>query len=76
MNDPRRKSKPARMRRGISQWINDLQLQHYLALPSNMRAGTIAALKAYNARFSGDARVLESEERTYDGLRKAGMPEE
>jgi len=51
-------------------------LQHYLALPSNTRAGTIAALKAYNARFSGDARVLESQERTYDGLRKAGMPEE
>ena len=51
-------------------------LQHYLALPSNTRAGTIAALKAYNARFSGDARVLESQERTYDGLRKAGMLEE
>ena len=51
-------------------------LQHYLALPSNRRAGTIAALKAYNARFGGDARVLETQERTYDGLRKAGMPEE
>jgi adenylate cyclase len=50
-------------------------LQHYLALPSNRRAGTIAALKAYNARFSGDARVLESQERTYDGLRSAGMSE-
>ena len=50
-------------------------LQHYLALPSNRRAGTIAALKAYNARFSGDSRVLEAQERTYDGLRKAGMPE-
>ena len=51
-------------------------LQHYLALPSNRRAGTIAALKAYNARFGGDLRVLETQERTYDGLRKAGMPEE
>ena len=51
-------------------------LQHYLALPSNRRAGTIAALKAYNARFGGDSRVLETQERTYDGLRKAGMPEE
>jgi adenylate cyclase len=51
-------------------------LQHYLALPSNTRAGTIAAVKAYNARFGGDARVLESQERTYDGLRQAGMPEE
>ncbi len=51
-------------------------LQRYLALPSNTRAGTVAALKAYNARFGGDARVLESEKRSYDGLRKAGMPEE
>ncbi len=54
-------------------------LQHYLALPSSARLRTIAALKAYNARFRGDARdarVLESEERSYDGLRKAGMPEE
>jgi adenylate cyclase len=54
-------------------------LQRYLALPFSARLRTIAALKAYNARFSGDARdarVLESEERSYDGLRRAGMPEE
>jgi adenylate cyclase len=50
-------------------------LQRYLALPSNRRVGTIAALKAHNARFGGDARVLESQERSYDGLRRAGMPE-
>jgi Flp pilus assembly protein TadD len=48
-------------------------LQHYLALPSSLR--TIAALKAYWARFNGDPRVLESNERMYDGLRKAGMPD-
>jgi TolB-like protein/DNA-binding winged helix-turn-helix (wHTH) protein/Tfp pilus assembly protein PilF len=57
-------------------------LQHYLALPSSARLRTIAALKVFNARFKGDARdardarVLESEERSYDGLRKAGMPED
>ena len=51
-------------------------LQHYLALPSNTRAGTIAGLKAYNGRFESDARVLESQERSYDGLRGAGMPEQ
>jgi adenylate cyclase len=54
-------------------------LQRYLALPFSARLRTIEALKAYNARFSGDARdarVLESEERSYDGLRRAGMPEE
>jgi adenylate cyclase len=51
-------------------------LQHYLALPSNRRAGTIAALKAYNARSKqNDPRVLDSQERSYKGLRKAGMPE-
>jgi len=36
---------------------------------------TIAALKEYDARFTGDPRVLESNERKYEGLRKAGMPE-
>ena len=50
-------------------------LQHYLALPSSAQLRTIAALKAYNARFNSDPRVLESNERFYDGLRKAGMPE-
>ena len=51
-------------------------LQLYLALPANPRPRTIAALKAHNARLGGDARVLDSQERTYDGLRKAGMPEQ
>ena len=50
-------------------------LQQYLALPSSARLRTIAALKAYQARFGGDARVLESQERQHEGLRKAGMPE-
>ena len=54
-------------------------LQRYLALPSSAQLRRIAALKAYNARFinaRSDARVLESYERDYEGLRKAGMPEE
>jgi TolB-like protein/cytochrome c-type biogenesis protein CcmH/NrfG len=54
-------------------------LQQYLALPSSGRLKTIAAFKEYNARFSNpksDPRVLESIERQYDGLRKAGMPEQ
>jgi TolB-like protein/class 3 adenylate cyclase/cytochrome c-type biogenesis protein CcmH/NrfG len=54
-------------------------LQHYLALPSSSKLRTIAALKAYEARFTNvntDPRVLESNEREHDGLRKAGMPEE
>jgi adenylate cyclase len=53
-------------------------LQQYLALPSSERLRTIAALKAYNAPFGGgnsDARLIESLERQYEGLRKAGMPE-
>jgi tetratricopeptide (TPR) repeat protein len=51
-------------------------LQHYLALPSNRRAGTIAALKAYNAGSKqSDPRVVESQERSYEGLREAGLPE-
>ena len=50
-------------------------LQDYLALPSSAQLRTIAALKAYQARFRGDARLLESDEREHDGLRKAGMPE-
>jgi hypothetical protein len=54
-------------------------LQQYLALPSSERLKTIAAWKEYNGRFTNpksDPRVLESIERQYDGLRKAGMPEE
>ena len=50
-------------------------LQQYLELPSSAR--TIAAVKAHNAQFKiNNPRVLESQERSYDGLRKAGMPEE
>jgi adenylate cyclase len=51
-------------------------LQRYLALPSTGPLKTIAAFKAYfSAQGGGPARV-EANERTYDGLRKAGMPEE
>jgi adenylate cyclase len=55
-------------------------LQRYLALPSSGPLGTIAAWKAhYKSEVSeqhGDPRFFEINERTYDGLRKAGMPEE
>jgi TolB-like protein/class 3 adenylate cyclase/Tfp pilus assembly protein PilF len=51
-------------------------LRRYLALPSTGPLKTIAAWKAYySAQGGGPARV-ESNERTYDGLRKAGMPEQ
>jgi adenylate cyclase len=51
-------------------------LQRYLALPSTGPLKTIAAFKAYySAQGGGPARV-EANERVYDGLRKAGMPEE
>ena len=50
-------------------------LQRYLALPSTGPLKTIAAFKAYlSAQGGGPARV-EANERVYDGLRKAGMPE-
>ncbi len=55
-------------------------LQRYLALPSTGSLKTIAAWKAfYKSKVSeqhGDPRFSEINERTYDGLRKAGMPEE
>jgi tetratricopeptide (TPR) repeat protein len=52
-------------------------LQQYLELPSSERFRTIAALKAYDAQFKiSNPRALEAEGRFYDGLRKAGMPEE
>ena len=36
----------------------------------------IAEIKAFNARFTDvNRRVLDSRERLYEGLRKAGMPE-
>ena len=54
-------------------------LQRYLALPSAGPLGTIAAWKAYyKTKVSdqhGDPRFFEINERTYDGPRKAGMPE-
>jgi adenylate cyclase len=53
-------------------------LQQYLALPYSERLRTIAAFKEYNAHFSNpksDPRVLDSLERQYEGLRKAGLPE-
>jgi adenylate cyclase len=54
-------------------------LQRYLALSSSERLRTIAAWKRRRAQFlnwNTDPRVLESYERQYDGLRKAGMPEQ
>ena len=48
-------------------------LQRYLALPSTGPLKTIAAFKAY---FSAQGGRVETNERVYDGLRKAGMPEE
>jgi adenylate cyclase len=50
-------------------------LKRYLALPSTGPLNTIAAFKAYfSAQGGGPARV-DLNERVYDGLRKAGMPE-
>jgi adenylate cyclase len=55
-------------------------LQRYLALPSVAPFKTIAAWKAYQMsqvpKQGGDPRFLEMSERSYEGLRKAGMPEE
>jgi hypothetical protein len=51
-------------------------LQRYLALPSTGPLRTIAAWKAHQISLSGDPRFVEKDERVYDGLRKAGMPEE
>jgi adenylate cyclase len=55
-------------------------LQRYLALPSTAPFKTIAAWKAYQMsqvpKRGGDPRFLEMSERSYEGLRKAGMPEE
>jgi adenylate cyclase len=49
-------------------------LQRYLALPST-RLKTIAAWKAYYSAQGGSAARVEANERVYEGLRKAGMPE-
>ena len=51
-------------------------LQRYLALPSTGPLKTIAAWKAHQMSQHGDPRFVEMNERMYDGLRKAGMPEE
>jgi hypothetical protein len=54
-------------------------LQRFLALPSTGQLKTIAAWKAANAHFinaNPDPGLLEYFDRYYEGLRKAGMPEE
>jgi adenylate cyclase len=51
-------------------------LQRYLALPSTGPLKTIAAFKAYNSAQGGGPARVEANERVYDGLRKAGVPEE
>ena len=55
-------------------------LQRYLAPPSIAPYKTIAAWKAYQKsqvpKQPSDPRFVEMSERSYDGLRKAGMPEE
>jgi adenylate cyclase len=51
-------------------------LKRYLALPSTGPLKTIAAWKAYYSAQGGEPPRVEFNERTYDGLRKAGMPEE
>jgi hypothetical protein len=54
-------------------------LERYLA-PSTASFKTIAAWKAHLMSLvpkqGGDPRFVEMSERSYDGLRKAGMPEE
>jgi class 3 adenylate cyclase/TolB-like protein/Flp pilus assembly protein TadD len=51
-------------------------LQRYLALPSIGPMKTIAAWKALQMSQGNDPRWLEMSERTNDGLRRAGMPEQ
>ena len=54
-------------------------LQSYLSLPSSEGLRTIAAWKKHYAQFSNsntDPRALDAYDREYEGLRKAGMPEE
>ena len=51
-------------------------LQRYLALPSSGPLKTIAAWKTHPSEQSTYPRFIEMNERTLDGLRKAGMPEE
>jgi TolB-like protein/class 3 adenylate cyclase len=51
-------------------------LERYLALPSAGPLRTIVAWKAYNESQHGAPPYVEGCKRTYDGLRKAGMPEQ
>jgi adenylate cyclase len=51
-------------------------LQRYLALPSTDPLKTIAAYRTHQQSYRGDPRFVEMNERVYEGLRKAGMPEE
>jgi adenylate cyclase len=51
-------------------------LKRYLALPSNGALTSVAAFKAYFSAQGGSPARVEMNERVYDGLRKAGMPEE
>jgi adenylate cyclase len=51
-------------------------LQRYLAPPSPAPFKTIAAWKAIQMSQGRDPRFVEMSERSYDGLRKAGMPDE
>jgi tetratricopeptide (TPR) repeat protein len=51
-------------------------LQRYLALPSTGPLKTIAAWKAYYSAQGGDPPRVEMNERFYNGLREAGMPEQ
>jgi class 3 adenylate cyclase/TolB-like protein/Tfp pilus assembly protein PilF len=51
-------------------------LQSYLALPSTDSLKTVAAFKAYYSAQGGGPPRVEENQRIYDGLRKAGMPEE
>ena len=51
-------------------------LQRYLAPPSTTPFKTIAAWKSSQMSLGGNPRFLDMSERSYEGLRKAGMPEE
>jgi len=52
------------------------RFKRHLALPSAGPFKTVAAFRAdYSAQGGGPPRI-EANERIYDGLRKAGMPEE
>jgi adenylate cyclase len=50
-------------------------VKRYLALPSDGSLNSIAGFKAYFSQQGGRPPRVEANERIYDGLRKAGMPE-